>query len=88
MQLYISDAETCVASEGWKTVGESPDLLSELFKFSTITSKIAFNSSNVETWDVGSLRNKLREAGLDVDGSREVLIGRLQAKENEMSEED
>ena len=88
MQMYISDAEACVATEGWKTIEESPDLLSELFKFSAITSKPAFNSSKVETLDVAALRDKLEEAGLDVDGSREVLIGRLEAKENGMSAED
>ena len=53
---------------------ESPKLLSELFGASPIGLS---SESDYGTMKVATLRQKLEEKNLDVDGTREMLIQRL-----------
>lgn len=78
MQVFISNKESYIESEGWGVIEQSPGLACELLKFVSTTEKmIAWDKSKVETFDVATLLMRLEEAGLDLDGSREILIDRL-----------
>jgi speckle-type POZ protein len=67
------------ASGGWTQLKKSPELLDEFFGacFPTGSS----SGSDSDTMKVASLRQKLDEKNLDVDGTREMLIQRLKESE-------
>ena len=81
MNIYNNDANAVMESEKWCYVEESSRLLSELLKFCKVGKQISSDEDSVnfvtENLDVTSLRNRLLEANLDIDGNKEILIGRL-----------
>jgi len=83
MKVYISDASTVIESEGWSQIKESPRLLEEILKFCTVKQPVLPNNKRknetvvVENLDVTSLRERLLEANLDIDGNQEILTERL-----------
>jgi hypothetical protein len=98
MRLHESDACTVMESkDDWSRVVESNRLLEELFKFVTYKSYVDLpnsrnrNSSSNNTvvdgenLDVTTLREKLLEAELEIDGSRNILIERLKKYQQEKS---
>ena len=60
-KAYGKHPSAVMESDGWSNVAESNRLLVELLKF----------------LDVSALRERLLEAKLDVDGSREIVVERL-----------
>ena len=60
-------------SDGWDQLSESPTLLAELVG----ASPTKFTETNYDTMRVATLREKLDEKDLEVDGTRETLIRRL-----------
>jgi hypothetical protein len=86
MKICASDAGTVMESEGWSQIEESNRLVIELFKFCMIKPPVISDSNRtkkdnnnniVENLDITSLRERLLEANLDIDGSREMLVERL-----------
>ena len=79
MKICHNEYGIVTESEGWPKVRESNRLLEELFKFAAAGDRPIGTWSDDDTLDVTSLRNLLKEANLDVDGSREILLARLNA---------
>jgi hypothetical protein len=66
-----------MASAGWSKVAESVDLLQELMKILASNKEAACSDSVVNPTRVSDLRQKLDEKGLDVDGTHQMLIDRV-----------
>mmetsp|Transcript_40387 Transcript_40387/g.45124 ORF Transcript_40387/g.45124 Transcript_40387/m.45124 type:complete len:98 (+) Transcript_40387:3-296(+) len=73
--------------DDWKTLQESPKLLTELLVYATSDQQryvsvvdgdgnIDGTLENTDELDVTSLRERLQQINLDVDGSREILVER------------
>jgi hypothetical protein len=86
MKLCASDASVVMESEGWLQIKESPRLLEEILKFCMVKAPVVSDSNRtkkdnnnniVENLDVTSLRERLLEANLDIDGNRQILVERL-----------
>jgi BTB/POZ domain len=75
--LYKNDASSVSQSDGWKSlVTDSQKLLAELLHCCTVASS-SENHEDIDSWSVTTLREKLQEAKLDLDGSKEMLIKRM-----------
>jgi hypothetical protein len=72
--VCVANPTAVRASAGWTQLKESPELLAELFGASPIGPS---SESDSDTMKVATLRQKLEEKNLDVDGTREMLIQRL-----------
>ena len=83
---FVANSEAVMATDGYELLAESPAILKELVA--------AMSAGNNKKWPVGdlstvggaykdmcvaALRVKLDEKGLDVDGSKEMLVARLEA---------
>jgi len=83
MKLYENNnASTIMESEGWSKIEESPRLLVEILRFvcnvKQQTQQQSSSTTTIETnLDVTSLRERLLDANLDIDGSQEMLMERL-----------
>jgi len=77
--LFVSDPETVKSVEAWSKIQESSRLLTELLdKFAFSRKLIGGNrSGEIRQLDVTTIRKKLAEEDLALDGSRETLINRL-----------
>mmetsp|Transcript_31513 Transcript_31513/g.31997 ORF Transcript_31513/g.31997 Transcript_31513/m.31997 type:complete len:116 (-) Transcript_31513:11-358(-) len=70
-------------SEGWSHIEESPRLLVELLRFvgkvknQNDVRAVVVDEDDVTHLDVTSLRERLLEAKLDIDGNQEILMERL-----------
>jgi hypothetical protein len=74
MKLYSYDPEAVVREDPeWSMVKESIDLLHELLMFFGSNKKLP-DKSCVETLDVGALRQRLEEANLSLDGTKDTRI--------------
>lgn len=71
IDLCLSEPTKVRASEAWAMVEDSPTLLSDL-----LTQSSAQNQGDQER--VADLRNRIFKQGLDVDGSRRMLVKRLE----------
>ena len=86
IEYFVSNSEAVMNSEGYAKVEESPAVLSELMKVTVGGSKkrplpsdgADANPRDYKRMCVSVLRQKVDEKGLDVDGSREMLISRLE----------
>ena len=84
MEYFVANAEDVMASEGYKQVAESPAILGEMVgALAAGNKKRSAGSSEDDGRDfkrmrVATLRQKLDEKGLDVDGSKEMLVSRLE----------
>ncbi|KAG7370319.1 BTB/POZ domain containing protein [Nitzschia inconspicua] len=84
MLLYMKDPEAVKESKDWALALESTSILAELLDTATLgTADVTIDSSKhltaeeIEMLDVTSLRERLENADLDLDGSRETLVKRL-----------
>mmetsp|Transcript_10561 Transcript_10561/g.10204 ORF Transcript_10561/g.10204 Transcript_10561/m.10204 type:complete len:457 (+) Transcript_10561:58-1428(+) len=84
LKLYDTDDTAVMESEGWSHIEESPRLLVGILKFCKMKQKASSAISNNENaindvtkLDVTSLRERLLEAHLDIDGNQEILMERL-----------
>ncbi len=89
MDFFVKNTQEVMASEGFAQVKESPAVLTELMAAMASGSKKRPASSDVDSerdfkrMCVATLRQKLDEKKLDVDGSKDMLISRLEAAEAE-----
>mmetsp|Transcript_35228 Transcript_35228/g.39293 ORF Transcript_35228/g.39293 Transcript_35228/m.39293 type:complete len:212 (+) Transcript_35228:2-637(+) len=84
MKLYDTNTDVVMESEGWSHIEESNRLLQELLRFAYKVKQQSSTGSddhnvvdNVTNLDVTSLRERLLEAKLDIDGNQEILMERL-----------
>ena len=92
---FVANSEAVMATDGYELLAESPAILKELVA--------AMSNGNNKKWPngdlstvggaykdmcVAALRVKLDEKGLDVDGSKEMLVARLEEAESESENED
>ena len=87
---FITDAAIVKSSKEWPKVQESSRLLMELLDASTCCSKSKSggDADDLDSKDVGTLRNELERVGLLLDGSREVLVERLRTFRAEPKDEE
>jgi len=93
INYFVANSEAVLATDGNELLAESPAILKELVR--------AMSAGNNKKWPVGdlstlggaykdmcvaALRVKLGEKGLDVDGSKEMLVARLEAAAPEEDE--
>jgi hypothetical protein len=71
-------AKEILKSEHSKRLRESAELLSEII--------VLTNEDDVDTMTVTDLRKELGECGLDVDGSKEMLVSRLSDSKRQRTE--
>ena len=92
MDYFVTNAQDVMASEGFAQVKESPVVMAELMAAMASGSKKRPASSGADSerdhkrMRVATLRQKLDDKGLDVDGSREMLAARLEEAENDVVE--
>ena len=92
MEFFVKNAEEVMASEGYEQVKESPAVLAELVAAMASGSKKRPASSDADAgrdfkrMRVATLRQKLDDKGLDVDGSKDMLVSRLEDAENDIVE--
>jgi len=88
LDVFAADPKSVMASQGWKLIAQSTDLLLELLEFYALTSKNLLHlipnkdSDVIGTMDVASLRTMLDKAGLDLDGTKQTLVKRLDSHVN------
>mmetsp|Transcript_11454 Transcript_11454/g.25142 ORF Transcript_11454/g.25142 Transcript_11454/m.25142 type:complete len:373 (+) Transcript_11454:297-1415(+) len=76
--FIVSRSEDVLNSESSKHLKESPKLLTELVLEISKSANIATPFDVGRNVSVNDLRGQLHDEGLDVDGSKEMLIARLQ----------
>ena len=92
MDKFVDDIEGVMASDGYEQVKESPAILAEMMAaMASAHSKRAARDNGDESKDykrmrVVSLRKKLGAKGLDIDGSKEMLVSRLKEAEKDVVE--
>lgn len=82
MDYFVANAEAVMKSNGFKEVQDSADILSELLDALVAGKKrylfpVDPNNKDYQRMRVPTLRAKLDKKGLEVDGSKEMLISRL-----------
>jgi hypothetical protein len=87
MDFFAANPTSVMSSPGWANISESAPIMKELIEVLVIKKKRSAPADAEEERDfkrmrISSLRRKLDEKGLDVDGSREMLISRLEEGEN------
>jgi BTB/POZ domain len=82
MKIFKNQADVVMNTEGWKRVKESSALVAELLSVLATTQPSArtTHDDHPDGQCVADLRNQLLKRGLDVDGSREMLVKRLKAE--------
>ena len=81
-EFFVRNAQDVTASEGFAQVKESPALLTELLLLASKKRPASSDSDGERDFKrmrVSTLRRKLDGKGLDVDGSKEMLVSRLAA---------
>jgi speckle-type POZ protein len=84
MEFFAKNAESVMSSSGWEKVEESLPLMKELMAVLVASNKKrpapadADEDRCFKRMCVSALRRRLDEKGLDVDGSREMLVSRLE----------
>ena len=74
--MYKEHSVAVLRSDEWKNLMmDCPKLLSELLCACSVAS-CSYKEDKVKTWDVPTLRKKLQDAKLDLDGSKEMLVKR------------
>ena len=91
MDFFVANSEAVMESSGYADLKESPDLLNELLTAALVGSKKRSEHSGPDNRDyksmrVSTLRQKLDDKGLDVDGSREMLISRLEDADSDSTD--
>lgn len=89
MDFFVENAQEVMASDGFAQVKESPAVMAELMELALGGSKKRpaespdAKSKDYKRMRVATLRQKLDEKGLDVDGSKEAIISRLEKSDFE-----
>ena len=83
VDYFVANYEGVMASEGYKDIKESPNILQELLLAMAMDKKKKRPASDVGNGEikrmrVSDLRQKLDKKGLDVDGSKDMLVARLE----------
>mmetsp|Transcript_16833 Transcript_16833/g.36582 ORF Transcript_16833/g.36582 Transcript_16833/m.36582 type:complete len:98 (+) Transcript_16833:975-1268(+) len=91
MDFFVENSEAVMESAGYAMVKESPDLLNELLAAALVGSKKRVARSEpgdreYKRMRVSTLRQQLDDKGLDVDGSKEMLISRLEEADTDSGE--
>lgn len=76
--MFVNNLKSAARGEAWSRIKESDELLLELLSYSK-KQKEDKQTNEIDKLDVTSLRLKLEDAKLEVDGGREVLVDRLKA---------
>jgi len=79
IEVFKSNQDKVMDSPSWATVAESAPLLDELLQ-STRRKRKRSGDSSVDRMNVSTLRRNLEEKGLDVDGTKDMLIKRLKGE--------
>ena len=93
MDHFVLNAQHVMASEGFEQVTESSAVMADIMAAMASGSKrLALpdvdGGEDYKRMRVATLRHKLDAKGLDVDGSKEMLISRLEEAEAEGENED
>jgi hypothetical protein len=88
MDFFAANATSVMSSPGWVDIAESAPIMRELMEVVFVKKKGSAPADAEEERDykqmrISSLRRKLDEKGLDIDGSREMLINRLEEGDND-----
>jgi hypothetical protein len=88
IDFFAANLESVISSPGWANIRESAALLAEVMEVLAKKKKRPAPDNADEERDykrmrVSTLRRKLDEKGIDIDGSRDVLINRLEEREND-----
>ena len=89
MDFFVENAQDVMASDGFAQLKESPAVMAELMELALGGSKKRpaespdAKSKDYKRMRVATLRQKLDEKGLDVDGSKEAIISRLEKSDFE-----
>ena len=92
MEYFVTNAQAVMESEGFGQVKESPAIMAELMAEALGGSKKRPASSDADSgrdykrMRVSTLRQQLDDNGLDVDGSKEMLVARLEEAESDVIE--
>ena len=93
MDYFVANVEAVMASAGYEQVVESPAIMREMMAAMAAGSKkrSAESADHAEGRDykrmrVATLRQKLDEKGLDVDGSKEMLMSTLEEADSDAIE--
>ena len=84
MEYFVANAEAVMASTGYEQVAESPAILREMMTEMVSGSKkrssddTVVNEREYKRMRVATLRQELDTKGLDVDGSKKMLVSRLE----------
>uniref|UniRef100_A0A7S1YJL8 SAP domain-containing protein n=1 Tax=Grammatophora oceanica TaxID=210454 RepID=A0A7S1YJL8_9STRA len=82
MECFNMNQDVVMESPGWAAVEESKHLPIELLRSQCRSKKRRLISGDgVDDMSVSALRTKLEEKGLDVDGTRAMLVNRLRGEE-------
>eukprot|EP00531_Pseudo-nitzschia_arenysensis_P012534 CAMPEP_0116116004 /NCGR_PEP_ID=MMETSP0329-20121206/806_1 /TAXON_ID=697910 /ORGANISM="Pseudo-nitzschia arenysensis, Strain B593" /LENGTH=388 /DNA_ID=CAMNT_0003609469 /DNA_START=61 /DNA_END=1227 /DNA_ORIENTATION=+ len=77
--VFVSNSADVKEAKAWSQITESKQLLLELVDALTYSDDSdEENCEDFARMDVATLRNKLQEENLELDGSREVLVQRLE----------
>lgn len=85
IDYFVANADEVMATEGYTQVTESPTVLAELVEAMTSGKKkrpvenTTTAPGDFKRMRVASLRKRLDQNGLEVDGSKEMLVARLEA---------
>jgi hypothetical protein len=76
VEFFAANPSAVMSSVGWTKVTKSPDIMKELMQ--VLVGKESDESNDYKYLRVADLRKMLEDQDLDVDGSREMLIDRLE----------
>ena len=82
MSFLVARLDDVMAGDSYQQLQSSDKLISELLKF-TKTSGRGTDTNDLKTLSVVALRQKLQHKYLNIDGSKEMLISRLEEFSND-----
>jgi speckle-type POZ protein len=89
VEFFAKNSKSVKASSGWTKIRESVALMDELIEVLIVNKKPSgpadADEKEYKRLCVSTLRLKLDEMGLDVDGSKDMLISRLEQQEKDDS---
>jgi hypothetical protein len=94
MDFFAANATSVMSSPGWEKVEESLPLMKELMEVVVNTNKkrsapvASDEDRDCKRMCVSALRRRLEDKGLEVDGSRDTIIRRLEEEEIKQQEND
>jgi len=88
IEFFANNAPAVMKTPGWRKMTESAAVLAEVMQISMgnmgpIVSHVDIGDMSLDRMTVSSLRRHLDARGKDVDGSKEMLISRLEALRRE-----